>query len=277
MSKTDGPAALRRMIEMFLSGATDLDVLEFDGEKLASDWQAERDQAAAARVEAAQHLAYYLVDAQKRTGRIQELEAQAAADRAALADVRMAHTALNTLFDDAMRERDDLRVKKDTAEAALAQARHANDTERGEWSRLYALLSGSDNGTWSAADMERAIEAALAALEQAHEALAEDREKWNFDTALYVGALLLAKVYPENVFTGASGDDGPTYVVALRDALRTYAQRDALERAKALLAEIESEARKQIANPNSNASQMVVAEAIGETCRRIANTLDNIQ
>lgn len=63
--------------------------------------------------------------------------AQAAADRAALADVRMAHTALNTLFDDAMRERDDLRVKleeaykalevigtrKDAAEAALAQAR----------------------------------------------------------------------------------------------------------------------------------------------------------
>ena len=53
--------------------------------------------------------------------------------------------------------------------------------------------------------------------------------------------------------------------------------RHALERAKALLAEIESEARKQIANPNSNASQMVVAEAIGETCRRIANTLDNTQ
>ena len=58
---------------------------------------------------------------------------------------------------------DDLAVTR----AALAQARHTNDTERGEWSRLYALLSGSDNGTWSAADMERAIEAKLSALAQA--------------------------------------------------------------------------------------------------------------
>lgn len=48
-NNTNGPAALRRMLEMFLSGATDLDVLEFDSEKLASDWQAERAQAAADR------------------------------------------------------------------------------------------------------------------------------------------------------------------------------------------------------------------------------------
>ena len=70
-------------------------------------------------------------------------------------------------------------------------------------------------------------------------ALAGDRDKWSFDTLLHVGRMLLKIVYPDDIFTGSSGDPGPTYVVALRDALKAYAgqeaDRAALERARALI------------------------------------------
>jgi len=76
--------------------------------------------------------------------------------------------------------------------------------------------------------------------ERLAEALREDREKWSFETALFVGALLLKKVYPASVFTGASGDIGPQYVAALRNALKNYEQVTANVSA---LSEIESSAR----------------------------------
>jgi hypothetical protein len=50
-----------------------------------------------------------------------------------------------------------------------------------------------------------------------------DRDKWSFDALVFIGERLLAEVYPESVFTGESGDSGPQYVVALRDALRRLA------------------------------------------------------
>lgn len=54
-----------------------------------------------------------------------------------------------------------------------------------------------------------------------------DRDKWSFDALLYIGERLLAEVYPEKVFTGESGDSGPQFVVALREALRRVAVDDA--------------------------------------------------
>lgn len=141
------------------------------------------------------------------------------------------------LIDNFAHDWDAERAQAAADRAALATAQHANDAERGEWSEYYALLTG-DRGAWSPDDMRRAVKAQTDALAQAQEALTEDREKWSFDTALYVGALLLAKVYPENVFTGASGDPGPTYIAALRAALLTYAQRNELAQARALLTEL---------------------------------------
>jgi hypothetical protein len=37
---------------------------------------------------------------------------------------------------------------------------------------------------------------------------------------LAVGRMLLDNSYPEHVFDGSSGDSGPQYIVALREALR---------------------------------------------------------
>ena len=48
------------------------------------------------------------------------------------------------------------------------------------------------------------------------------RDSWSFETMLYVGQRVINEVYPETIFTGASGDLGPQYVAALRDALRKY-------------------------------------------------------
>jgi hypothetical protein len=80
-------------------------------------------------------------------------------------------------------------------------------------------------------------EAALRALTEAHNALAaelesvreerdtalaalrEDRAKWGWSVVLYVGRRVLDEVYPADIFTGASGDSGPRYIAALRDAL----------------------------------------------------------
>jgi len=57
-------------------------------------------------------------------------------------------------------------------------------------------------------------------------ALRDDPEKWSWDVLVLVGKRLLDEVYPADIFTGASGDPGPAYVVALRDALRVLEDRD---------------------------------------------------
>lgn len=46
--------------------------------------------------------------------------------------------------------------------------------------------------------------------------LARDRA---WDAVVLIGRELLDTYYPATVFTGVSGDSGPQYVVALRDAL----------------------------------------------------------
>jgi hypothetical protein len=35
-----------------------------------------------------------------------------------------------------------------------------------------------------------------------------------------IGEAILRQYYPEDIFTGSSGDTGPAYIVALRNALR---------------------------------------------------------
>lgn len=70
----------------------------------------------------------------------------------------------------------------------------------------------SVNGTESRAKLRRRIE-------HLEEVLREHPSKWSFDTLLWVGRRLLAEHYPADIFTGASGDPGPEYVVALRAAL----------------------------------------------------------
>jgi hypothetical protein len=47
--------------------------------------------------------------------------------------------------------------------------------------------------------------------------LAKD-EVW--DAVILIGTELLDAYYPAQVFTGESGDSGPQYVVALREALK---------------------------------------------------------
>jgi hypothetical protein len=46
--------------------------------------------------------------------------------------------------------------------------------------------------------------------------LAEDKA---WQAVVLIGQELLDNYYPANVFTGTSGDSGPQYVVALREAL----------------------------------------------------------
>ena len=47
--------------------------------------------------------------------------------------------------------------------------------------------------------------------------LAQDRA---WDAVILIGTELLDVYYPAKVFTGESGDSGPLYVVALRNALK---------------------------------------------------------
>ena len=47
--------------------------------------------------------------------------------------------------------------------------------------------------------------------------LAKD-EAW--DAVILIGTELLDAYYPARLFTGESGDSGPSYVVALRNALK---------------------------------------------------------
>jgi hypothetical protein len=46
--------------------------------------------------------------------------------------------------------------------------------------------------------------------------LAKDRA---WDAVVLIGRALLDRYYPADIFTGVSGDSGPEYVVALRNAL----------------------------------------------------------
>jgi len=52
--------------------------------------------------------------------------------------------------------------------------------------------------------------------------LAQDKA---WDAIVLIGEELLAAYYPEDVFTGASGDSGPEYIVALRNALKRVSKR----------------------------------------------------
>ena len=73
---------------------------------------------------------------------------------------------------------------------------------------------------------EAALTVLASRLEQAEQAVRDDREVWSFDTLVYVAQRLLDEQYPPEVFTGASGDPGPALVVALRDALAGLAGGD---------------------------------------------------
>lgn len=69
----------------------------------------------------------------------------------------------------------------------------------------------------------RLVNEAANEIESLREQLNDDPTKWSFNTLLEVGRRLLAEHYPESVFSGASGDEGPQYVAALRDRLRALA------------------------------------------------------
>lgn len=47
--------------------------------------------------------------------------------------------------------------------------------------------------------------------------LAQDKA---WDAVVMIGEALLDHYYPTDIFTGVSGDSGPAYIVALREALR---------------------------------------------------------
>lgn len=47
--------------------------------------------------------------------------------------------------------------------------------------------------------------------------LAQDRA---WDAVILIGRELLDTYYPADIFTGESGDSGPQYIVALREALK---------------------------------------------------------
>lgn len=46
-----------------------------------------------------------------------------------------------------------------------------------------------------------------------------DLSKWSFDALLAMAKRMLDEVYPATIFTGESGDSGPQFVVALREAI----------------------------------------------------------
>jgi hypothetical protein len=52
------------------------------------------------------------------------------------------------------------------------------------------------------------------------EALRENREKWGWKCIMSIGQRILDEVYPADIFTGESGDLGPRYIVALREAIK---------------------------------------------------------
>jgi hypothetical protein len=47
-----------------------------------------------------------------------------------------------------------------------------------------------------------------------------DPEKWSFDALIMMAKRILDEDYPEAIFTGASGDAGPRFVVARRELIR---------------------------------------------------------
>jgi len=55
--------------------------------------------------------------------------------------------------------------------------------------------------------------------------LAEDRA---WDAIVAVGRALLDHYYPATIFDGSSGDPGPQYVVALREALKCLDEHSSL-------------------------------------------------
>lgn len=55
--------------------------------------------------------------------------------------------------------------------------------------------------------------------EQRLELIAHLAEDHAWDAVVLVGRALLDHYYPADIFTGVSGDSGPEYVVALRNAL----------------------------------------------------------
>lgn len=60
-------------------------------------------------------------------------------------------------------------------------------------------------------------------LQQENEILSEhisDLESNVWERVVRVGTVMLDQFYPPDIFTGESGDAGPTYVVALREALK---------------------------------------------------------
>lgn len=70
------------------------------------------------------------------------------------------------------------------------------------------------------------VRSLLADLDVWRDLATHNPDKWSFDALVYIGERLLAEVYPERIFTGESGDSGPQYVVALRDALRRVVVED---------------------------------------------------
>ena len=55
--------------------------------------------------------------------------------------------------------------------------------------------------------------------EQRLELIALLAEDMGWDAIILVGQALLDEYYPAHIFNGSSGDPGPAYVVALRNAL----------------------------------------------------------
>jgi len=51
------------------------------------------------------------------------------------------------------------------------------------------------------------------------DALRQEPDKWSFAGLLTIAELILAADYPPDIFTGASGDPGPRFLVALREAV----------------------------------------------------------
>jgi hypothetical protein len=69
------------------------------------------------------------------------------------------------------------------------------------------------------------LDNAEAEIERLLAALRDEPEKWSWDVLVMVGRRLLDEVYPADIFTGVSGDTGPQYVVALRNAFRVLGEK----------------------------------------------------
>jgi hypothetical protein len=89
--------------------------------------------------------------------------------------------------------------------------------------------------------------------------LARD-EAWK--AIVHIGRALLEEYYPEHIFDGSSGDSGPNYIVALREALAGFADKPDGVLLSRSIAELELSARAHNAITTYNTGHKTLGDLV---------------